>query len=195
MSFNCKAKCTKCNGGHHKLCCKKFVLTKPQSGSDQDHVTYQSASEGTQTAFPEGETFHTTMTQMSSVSAVFQLANVEVLGHNNKLRANVLFDGGSDHSYVTTSLVKRLGPTFLGSKTMSYAPFGGGQTKPMERNVFKIRTKGVKFMLALRAVEVPLICASLRRCRIPSNILDGLEGSDLAFDYRASTDQNYLLTS
>ena len=48
--------------------------------------------------------------------------------------ANVLLDTGSDRSYVTSSLVKKINLVFVQSDHVSYAVFG-------ERNVYSINTR------------------------------------------------------
>ena len=46
--------------------------------------------------------------------------------------ATVLFDTGSDHSYITTDSVRKVGPEWLDAQPMSYAAFRTGKPSVSE---------------------------------------------------------------
>ena len=54
---------------------------------------------------------------------------------------------------------------FVATKKIGYASFGGGKTKPFDRNVYNLHSKGKKgtSTVTFNALEVPIKCAPLRR--------------------------------
>ena len=86
--------------------------------------------------------------------------------------ANVLLDSGSDRSYVTSSLVKKINPVFVQSEHVSYAVFGEGNKEIGLRNVYSINMQGAEQgQYNIHAVEVPIICSPMNRPTIPSSNL------------------------
>ncbi|RLC02304.1 MAG: hypothetical protein DRI57_30215, partial [Deltaproteobacteria bacterium] len=101
---------------------------------------------------------------------------VYVTGDKGTVKVNLLFDSGSDTTYVTTSLVKRLGLKWLTSANLKYSVFGGGKSSECTRNVFELPFDNqytVKYVKPLAAIEVPIICNPVLRAK-PSACTDFL---------------------
>ena len=96
--------------------------------------------------------------QSQKCSTMLQTAVVNVKSKNKVVRATLLFDSGSDKSYVTHSLVKRVRPEWVSSEPLRYATFGSGKANPCEiRNVFKLELEGNYGQSeSLIAVEIPV---------------------------------------
>ena len=98
-----------------------------------------------------------------------QTANIEVRGKGGTATATVLFDSGSDRSYISSSLADKIQPEWVGSKALSYAAFGTWEpSKCLERGIFQIYlkdTQGVGTMM--QVMEVPVICAPMYRVVLP----------------------------
>ena len=80
-----------------------------------------------------------------------------------------LLDSGSDRSYVTSSLVKKINPVFVQSDHVSYAVFGEGNREIVLSNVYSINMHGAEQgQCNIHAVEVPIIIMFTRESSIHS---------------------------
>ncbi len=96
----------------------------------------------------------------------------------------VLFDTGSDRSYVSSSLVKRIKPTWLKSEPICYSAFGNNSSLSHMSDVYNLRLEDCKGIAhSLVAVEINTICVPLIRPRVPKDKLKGYESLPLADDY------------
>ncbi|XP_014673356.1 PREDICTED: uncharacterized protein LOC106813672 [Priapulus caudatus] len=106
---------------------------------------------------------------------LLQTACVLVEGEGGPVKATLLFDSGSDHSYVTSALVRKVRPKWLSTIKLAYSAFGGSKSVARDRSVYEIRARGAVERGAPRvkfaAVEVPVICASLQHPRVSVNSL------------------------
>ena len=104
--------CARCGKEHHEFLCRD---NEPNGAVALSNVC------------PRGSTF-------------FQMAEVEV-GPEKKV-INVFFDSGSDHSYIASDLVDVVRPQYLGKKSLSFAPFGGGRSEEEDRNMYRVKLGG-----------------------------------------------------
>ena len=156
----CKMNCTYCgNGRHHVLLCKK---KSEQLGQPENN---KPLAAGNNLSGKQGDFNHAlVMSAKSHSSVLMQLAKVPVLMNNNKtVLANVLFDTGSNKTYVSGSFVKYAKPKWEGCEPVSYVAFGSKETGPRTlRNVFSLSLKCVSSIYkSITATEVPIICAPL----------------------------------
>ena len=184
IARGCAAKCSQCQGRHHKLCC---FANKPNEAEQQ-----------TMPKTVDGSNDNTSAANLSYVGVaatkgkdnrctILPTAKVYVSGERGSIEATLLFDSGSDRSYVTNSLVRKVRPKWLSSLNVTYAAFGGGKSNNDARNVYQLRTKGVhggsKSFELLSAVEVPVICAPLQRPKVSQGSLEPLRSLPLADEY------------
>ena len=118
----CQLRCELCSGGHHKLCCFRGV-----------RGTQERAGETCSVAGLSSPAKSDTRASLSCNSGddqcvVLPTARVLVHGAQGPVPATLLFDTGSDRSYVAEALVKKVGATWLRSESVSYAAFGGGKS-------------------------------------------------------------------
>ena len=117
----------------------------------------------------------TQSTVSSNTQVLLQIVRVPVRGEKSVSDAIVLFDTGADRTYVTESLVDRIGPEWVGTRTMSCASFGcNSPGEAAVRNVYDFCLQGVDHSLHVQAAEVPSICAALQRPSVPDSVLSSL---------------------
>ena len=123
--------------------------------------------------------------------SVLPTARVLVRGNKGTAEATVVFDTGSDRSYVTQSLVQKVGLEWVGSEKTTYCAFGGGKSTTCDRNLYQAEITGAdtarSSSFVLKALEVPVICAPLQRPQVQAETLRLFAGVDLA-DRRFGSD-------
>nr|XP_027223346.1 uncharacterized protein LOC113815482 [Penaeus vannamei] len=119
-------------------------------------------------------------------------ARVKVFGESGACcEATLLFDTGSDRSYVSSNLVKKVKPKWVSSEPVSYAAFGGSKSPPgKQSNIFDLQLVGLHGAKHLMALEIPKVCAPLTRPCIPSNLVDAFSDFQLADDYKNNSHLN-----
>ncbi|KAK3883912.1 hypothetical protein Pcinc_011767 [Petrolisthes cinctipes] len=197
ISRGCKHKCSKCQGYHNVLFCLKgqpkvtsnnvpSVSESVQPAGDSVPVTSESRTQspvsyvGVALCKTQKGSEH-----LKSTCCVLQTAKVRVInGEGKSVDATVLFDTGSDRSYVSKSLVKNVRPTWLNSEPISYSAFGNNSSQGHMCNLYDLRLEDCKGLVhSLVAVEINTICAPLIRPRVPEDTLRGYEYLPLADDY------------
>lgn len=171
LSPKCSAKCPWCAGTHHKLLCMGDKNKMSGASGLSDQTDLKSVNMGIQTS-------HTGVTNTSHLSTstpvLLQTARVTVKGRSGLVQATVLFDTGSDRSYISRSLVDKLGPQWVGNQHVAYAAFGSKKPSKSEfRNVFNVYLKGNNGDFhSLLVTEVPVICAPVYSPEIPRSVMD-----------------------
>ena len=229
--FNrCPAKCAKCQGAHHALLCDS---TPPGPGGPAGNVTghntgpSDTASGGTSpdtvskqkppdTSASSTHTTHTAHTGVTCASTgghkpvkshiVLQTARVKVAGERGSTDAVVLFDTGSDRSYVSSKLVSQVGPQWAGSQMVAYAAFGSksaGQGKM--RNMFQLQLETTNGSpVNVITTEVPVICAPMYQPEVSAELLsefgdlvftDNYDGGDVTVDILIGLDSYWKLVT
>ena len=187
VAKGCLNKCDKCGGRHHVLLCG------PRPNSTQDKGSTSSTGRRSDSHRPVShvtEPKHTnsnlSLASNSNVHAnsenskrvILQTADVTASGCTGKSGiVTVLFDTGSDRSYVSSRLVKRVEPEWVGTQPIAYSAFGtdhGGKSEL--RNLFHVNLKCVDdSYVSLIATEIPTICAPVYRPDIPLHVLQSFE--------------------
>jgi len=129
---------------------------------------------------------------LTKTSCVLQTARVKVFGESGACcEATLLFDTGSDRSYVSSNLVKKVKPKWVSSEPVSYAAFGGSKSPPgKQSNIFDLQLVGLHGAKHLMALEIPKVCAPLTRPCIPSNLVDAFSDFQLADDFKNNSHLN-----
>jgi hypothetical protein len=171
-SMNCSVSCSKCRGGHHFLLCKERPASE-KSGSEKMSGAVTNVS-------------HSGVAVRSEKSStLMQVVTVNVCGQNGVVQANVLFDSGADRSYISSSLVRKVQPSFVGTDLVACATFGSskaGQSKL--RSVYSVDLEGLKQgSTKLVATEVDSVCAPVFRKRVPFDILKSFSHVELSQNY------------
>ena len=113
---------------------------------------------------------------------MLQAAQVTVVSDTSQDSVNVLFDTGSNRSYISASCVKRLGLRAVGKESVSVAVFGQAKSNiPQLRNKFKLHLLNSDSKTEEMIVtESPMICAPVQRVKLPEGVLDRLEQENLS---------------
>lgn len=198
IARGCKHVCCKCQGHHNVLFCLK----------DQPKVTsvanVPSMSESTELAGDSVTATSDNRTQppvshvgvalckaqrdnerLKSTCCVLQTAKVRVMNGEGKcVNATILFDTGSDRSYVSKSFIKYVRPTWLNCEPMCYSAFGNNSSQKLMCDLYDLKLLNSKGQVhSLVAVEIDTICAPLLRPKVPNDILRGYDYLSFADDY------------
>ena len=159
-----KIKCKGCGGRHNSILCTKgnpsvsassdqstpLRETQPQSQNQRNVVSYAHFENQDKT------------TVMQVVKAKLQSKGGKIV------EANVLFDGGSDLSFVTQDLVKKLDLKKSGEETSSFSGFGDAESGPRtKRKVYNLELGGISVKLA----GIDTLCAEMYRAPVPRQII------------------------
>ena len=91
---------------------------------------------------------------------------VYVKSLSEPVKAQLIFDSGSDRTYVSNRLMKKVSGQWKGTVEMTYAAFGGGKSCSV-CNMYELELTGANLSLPvmqrIQAVEVPVISAPLMR--------------------------------
>ena len=156
---NSRKGCTKCAGKHNTALCLKgsdtgmsgrLTITDESQASKDNTVNY---------AYFEG-TDKTTVMQVVKTS-------VTTLG-GESVEVNILFDGGSDRSFITNDLADRLKLKKISDQIFSFSGFGGLVSGPRtKRNIYALNVGGVNVELA----GIDTLCADMYRAPVPKHVL------------------------
>ena len=117
-------------------------------------------------------------------------ASVDVMSSSGPVKAQLIFDSGSDRTYVSERLMKKVSGQWKGSVEMSYAAFGGSKSSGV-CNVFELELTGsnlsVPVVQKIQAVEVPVICAPLMRPSVETHLLQFFAHVEMADDLSSGT--------
>ena len=159
-----KIKCKGCGGRHNSILCTKgnpsvsassdqstpLRETQPQSQNQRNVVSYAHFENQNKT------------TVMQVVKAKLQSKGGKIV------EANVLFDGGSDLSFVTQDLVKKLDLKKSGEETFSFSGFGDTESGPRtKRKVYNLELGGISVKLA----GIDTLCAEMYRAPVPRQVI------------------------
>ena len=167
IAKQCSSKYAKCKGRHNGIICSSSGNTSASYKITPDPSNTQTVVQSVSKDDTVGQTSNTTSTVRVAASTngvgldktkrvILQCARVRVHGDLGVSEANVLFDTGSDRTYISTSLVQRVSPKYVESQPIAYAAFGRkSPNKAVLRHIYQVELDEAKFL----ATEVPVICA------------------------------------
>ena len=196
---NCRINCKRCGGKHHSILCEgNRQLSDSSQSSDSRHssdgrqssVKPQKPSGSTNSDTKslrnqdQGDVSHVTHANIGqSVRAILPMAKVKVKGSRGEAEVNLLFDTGSDRTYVTSDLVKKIGPQFRRSECIGFTSFGGGSSSKKElRNVYSLQISSLMNSCSVEevdAIEIPIICAPIQRPKVPTDVIDSFQNNGI----------------
>ena len=187
----CKKNCSKCHEKHHFILCKKVsknlnVQTNPkkQEGKDEPVTVTNNSSD------LNLQNLACTVSSKSVCSnVVMQIAKIPVHSEKGVTIANVLFDTGSNRTYVSNDFVQRAQPELIGCETVSYASFGQTDKGSSRlRNVFSLNLKHANSdnCSSIAAIEIPVICTPIFCPSISEQDLHQFKGLKFANNYKTN---------
>ena len=164
LSKQCSSVCSICKKGHHKIFCQNTNQEEDSKkrGSNKGDVSDHTA---------DSSVANVSCVALGQSSVLLQTTKVVVQGPSGKTEVNVLFDSGSDKTYITDNLVRKLKLKSVGSVDHRYAVFGGGKSSTEKRQLVKFNLLGKKRSHEVIGIQVPKICTALDKPRLPENIL------------------------
>lgn len=185
IAKGCKARCAKCKGNHNVLCCAKSSGEKIADHCESKGVD---GKESAISADLVGVTHSALKCKGSKqqTCSVLPTARVKVCGEKGRCTvAALLFDSGSDKSYVSSSLVKKMKPKWRSSEYISYSSFGEcKKSNPTLSNIYDLQLMdGKGSMHSLLVKEIPVICSPLIRPSVPVESLHAFNSLEFADEY------------
>ena len=144
----CNKRCRKCSGSHHQAICFKGKETSTATPAKSE-----TPSESTLTAKSTG-----------NVKVMLQTAKAFAFGEDKSkgVMVNVLLDGGSQRSYVTEELVKKLSLDVNRIEHLNINTFGTEKFKKQKCSVVTVNLELVDSSeLAISALSYPVICSHI----------------------------------
>lgn len=151
--------CRYCGGKHHQsICSKNQPVTKEDKGKSPEGAGPQCK--------PDGETENdfcgtATLTRLAKGSVLLQTARAIATNGSKSIPVRILFDTGSQRSYVTNAVTKQLKLNPVKRETLHLNTFGNSKSKRQNCELFKfsIRSKKGEDNIELRAINFPTICS------------------------------------
>lgn len=192
----CRGNCSNCHQPHHVSLCPTAVSRQLSGGRgrDQQHVRPQAAMPAVDGS-PEVE--QSAVDSLTATSIGDNVANASFLptacvkvwgGSGVPVEATLMFDSGSDRSYVSESLVRSVKPKWVRNTEVSFSTFGG-RRHGNKSKVFNVGLSGAcqqDSQVSVELTEVPIICLPLSRPVLSSSVLSHFEHLDLAYDFANS---------
>lgn len=181
IARKCKVNCRDCGCGrnHHYLLCDLSKKGKPSTPPNTEAGSVNNLPVVSPTTV-----LSSTCSTTHIKDVILQIARVQVTGNNGPMELSILFDTGSDRSYVTSKVVRRLRPEFERTDRVAYAAFGSsGVSKESARNVYRLPMDGLDGVETILATEVQSICAPLLRQSVPLDLLQSLGEVQFADSY------------
>ena len=152
-------KCRHCSGRHHQSICNNPSSNRQQC-DDKKVPENRNSNKG-----PEGSDPPTTagVTQTTKGSVLLQTAKATVSNGSRLVPAGILFDTGSQRSYIRKSLQNRLRLNPIGKETLQLNTFSESKSKRENCEVFKVNiaNKNNGESIEITAIGFPTICAPL----------------------------------
>ena len=126
LARSCSVRCKKCQGRHHAVCCLKEEapsVSMGQAGAESQVGGHLGSH------VPKSDEGVSLSSHSEGEHVLLPTATVQVLGSDGKpVSAKLIMDTGSDRSFVSERLLKKVKGTWKGTVEMTYAAFGGGKS-------------------------------------------------------------------
>ena len=191
IAKNCGEQCSICGKGHHKVICRSKsnyqagTVTKA-AGSSNSSTTAKEQVEKKNLQIhqePENEAVsHVFTAQSVGRQTILQTARVKIQGQNGVAYCNVLFDTGSDRTYIRSDLSKKLKSKHVGSTTHRVSTFGGSKSQSSVRLIHQVVLIDIMdHQHKIEAIEVDSICSMLQKHELPKEAISkGIQYADMS---------------
>lgn len=178
---NCRSNmaCTRCKGDHHVSICTKDGNTTEEDG---DKASEHTSLNPRAPSFTR-RTSTNLYTGQGSQSVLLQTAQVTLINRrlSREVTTNLIFDSGSQRTYVTRRLVKSLKLKILGKQPVTILTFGAKEGKSQQYDVVQAEILTLNSSIVrVKALVVPIICEALRRPSVDLNSYPHLSSLNLA---------------
>ena len=168
-----KARCKRCHQKHNTTICEQ---NNEPSSSDNNPIS--------------SERTLTTATSREKVQVLLQTARASVFGADREKRVgvNVLFDGGSQKSYVAEKLKNKLALKTEGNETINLNMFGSDKFKKQNCERVEINVDVGDNVVAIKALTFPTICSPMAT-RVDLKAYPHIQGLQLADSFSNGSDR------
>ena len=187
---NCQSTkiCRHCKGRHHQSICNN---RKPPTPEDTNMIN-ANGKDNNPTMEVNVSTTSTTTTVKDKATILLQTARTVVTNSEGTKSAKVriLFDSGSQRSYVSNSLKSRLNLKPIKHETLNLNTFGNNKFRKHNCDLVELYLQdknGGK--IKIRALSFPVICSSLPS-RVNVEEIPQLDGLELADDLQYGDDES-----
>ena len=177
LAKECERKCKKCGGGHHQIIC---VKSKTKSIGEQASVTALVGEKG---------------------QILLQTAKAHAFAADGvtKLPITILFDSGSQRSYVSEETKKKLSLLSELSEVMNINTFGTNKHEKKLCKLVTVRVDVAGQVVPVNALAYPTICSPISSCITVSEyphvrglqFADSMEVSEKQIDLLIGADYYY----
>ena len=160
----CNKRCYHCKGPHHSVLHINKSAAEKSSPTDPGSATCTDVSSKPGSGNVNSALYSTD--QQTNRSTLMQCVKTSLAGCNN---VYVLFDSGSDRSYITVDCAKRLKLNCIGEEVLTFSGFAAQQG---QRNcaIYELTVKGEK----LKLYGIDTICQPMFRNKVPKEIVKKL---------------------
>ena len=179
----CDKSCRKCKRRHHQSICPEQTNNSPRNTNTPPH--YESGVQKAQDNEHSSTTTATTTSENAKAKHRVLLQTATAIATNEEgtksTTIRVLFDNGSQRSYITDSLRSRLQLKSLNTEKLNLNTFGESKFKKQSCDVVNLQLRKLEHddPITISALTFPVICSPLPAKGYTSYAhLDGLELAD-----------------
>ena len=215
----CQKTCRRCNGKHHQSICMKSAdeSASNQESREQENSKKDQTREGNKEsrkpnttdkdAESAKEVKTTTTTDQRRSSVLLQTATAYAYNsaNSNRTKIRMLFDSGSQRSYITNELKEKLDLKPTKQETLHLNTFGEEGFKRQKCDMFSLQLQGEdgELDIELSALAFPVICSPVStRINIQEfphldglQFADNLDGGDQSIDMLLGADYYYKIVT
>ena len=193
IAKGCSVVCRKCNGRHHEIICGPPAVGPTSAGVSNVSSQPPQSSGNVNTSATRSSSTTSFVSVANSTPpgdmSALQFARVTVHGSQGVTEATVMFDTGSDRSYVTQDLVNSVKPKWVDSEPVAFASFGSDKPSKTDlRHIFSVNLQDNHDTdQPLLATAVDVICAPLSRPSLGHDILNSFGDISFADHYETGS--------
>ena len=159
--------CRKCHGSHHQSICSIIQSKNENKDKPADQNVEGAAAKSEESLLqPEQVTSTTANTRHRTTHVLLQTATVYAVNPENsrRIKVRVLFDPGSQRSYITSSLKSRLGLSTCKKETVHLNTFAQDQFKKQSCEGVRLDLQGLDGDFVIQSFEFS-ISSHMFTCR------------------------------
>ena len=161
----CDKNCRKCKRRHHQSICPEQAINSSRNTNTPPH--YESGVQSAKVNENSSTTTATTTSETANVKHRVLLQTATAIATNEEgtksTTIRVLFDNGSQHSYITDSLRYRLPLKSLNTEQLNLNTFGESKFKKQSCDVVNLQLRKTEHddLITISALTSPVICSPL----------------------------------
>ena len=183
---SCNHTCSSCHGRHNHLLCKGVTSQGVQGTGERSSACPTTSVTTVTTTSANTVTTTSTLLQHSSSNkiSVLQTAKTHIITKNQNVPVNILFDSGSDRSYIVSDIATKCKLKISGMEEVIFGNFGNTKSsKPRLSKVYNVNLLGSdECKYSLSVIDIPEICKPLFRQKIPQVLLNKFNVENLSDD-------------